>query len=632
MGFAGKTAPRLMTPTGEVGVFSCPQGKGKSDLLEDYKEAKECVLQCASDLLKSASVRENQFAGDLINTSVARLEGESFTLVILGEFKRGKSTLVNALLGAAVMPSALVPLTAIPTMVRYGEKPAARVLFENGNTVPIAVEDVKQYVAEKFNPKNVKNVREVTIEFPTARLKEGMVLVDTPGVGSVYQHNTDSAYGYLPYSDCAVFLISVDAPLSRVELEYLRDIQGHVRKIFYVLNKVDLVQPEDADEVLDFTRRVLAQNLGEEDVYLLPVSAKTALDAKLQDDAEMLRKSRVDVLEKDIDSFVRASKGALVLTAAANRLLKVVGDEETAQNLWRRAMDDTTEGLNEKIARFDKALAELEQEREDSIYLLYREIDRMAAQITERMEAYKRQNLPVLTARLQDYARDNLTGQSTKEAVATLHKYVIDLVQTGLERKKEEEWETIQAELAGLADRFFDRIESIVERLLQAAAKIFNLDVVSQARAAYVIGDRRIFFHFHEHPTFIPNLTDLPLFSVIPVALARGHVVKKATEKLEELLDRNTGRVRYNLTEKVRESVRKMAGDLRLRADALARGLKLALEDARRERSYDEAGRQAALAAREVEAARLARARAALEAVLAGWENRLVNTEKKAVS
>jgi len=601
-------------------------------LLEDYKEAKECVLQCASDLLKSASVRENQFAGDLINTSVARLEGESFTLVILGEFKRGKSTLVNALLGAAVMPSALVPLTAIPTMVRYGEKPAARVLFENGNTVPIAVEDVKQYVAEKFNPKNVKNVREVTIEFPTARLKEGMVLVDTPGVGSVYQHNTDSAYGYLPYSDCAVFLISVDAPLSRVELEYLRDIQGHVRKIFYVLNKVDLVQPEDADEVLDFTRRVLAQNLGEEDVYLLPVSAKTALDAKLQDDAEMLRKSRVDVLEKDIDSFVRASKGALVLTAAANRLLKVVGDEETAQNLWRRAMDDTTEGLNEKIARFDKALAELEQEREDSIYLLYREIDRMAAQITERMEAYKRQNLPVLTARLQDYARDNLTGQSTKEAVATLHKYVIDLVQTGLERKKEEEWETIQAELAGLADRFFDRIESIVERLLQAAAKIFNLDVVSQARAAYVIGDRRIFFHFHEHPTFIPNLTDLPLFSVIPVALARGHVVKKATEKLEELLDRNTGRVRYNLTEKVRESVRKMAGDLRLRADALARGLKLALEDARRERSYDEAGRQAALAAREVEAARLARARAALEAVLAGWENRLVNTEKKAVS
>lgn len=601
-------------------------------MLEDYKEAKECVLQCASDLLKSASVRENQFAGDLINTSVARLEGESFTLVILGEFKRGKSTLVNALLGAAVMPSALVPLTAIPTMVRYGEKPAARVLFENGNTVPIAVEDVKQYVAEKFNPKNVKNVREVTIEFPTARLKEGMVLVDTPGVGSVYQHNTDSAYGYLPYSDCAVFLISVDAPLSRVELEYLRDIQGHVRKIFYVLNKVDLVQPEDADEVLDFTRRVLAQNLGEEDVYLLPVSAKTALDAKLQDDAEMLRKSRVDVLEKDIDSFVRASKGALVLTAAANRLLKVVGDEETAQNLWRRAMDDTTEGLNEKIARFDKALAELEQEREDSIYLLYREIDRMAAQITERMEAYKRQNLPVLTARLQDYARDNLTGQSTKEAVATLHKYVIDLVQTGLERKKEEEWETIQAELAGLADRFFDRIESIVERLLQAAAKIFNLDVVSQARAAYVIGDRRIFFHFHEHPTFIPNLTDLPLFSVIPVALARGHVVKKATEKLEELLDRNTGRVRYNLTEKVRESVRKMAGDLRLRADALARGLKLALEDARRERSYDEAGRQAALAAREVEAARLARARAALEAVLAGWENRLVNTEKKAVS
>ncbi len=596
----------------------------------DYKEAKEVVLQCARDLLDSPAVRENRFARDLINTGAARLEGESFTLVILGEFKRGKSTLVNALLGAALMPSALVPLTAIPTLVRYGEKAAARVLFENGNTVPIAVNEVERYVAEKHNPANVKNVREVTVEFPAARLKEGMVLVDTPGVGSAYQHNTDSAYGYLPYADSAVFLISVDAPLSRVELEYLRDIQGHVKKIFFILNKTDLVDPGEIGEVLEFTRKILAQTLGEDDVYLLPVSAKTALTAKVRNDRELLRQSSLDVLEHDLDSFVQASKGALVLSAAANRLLKVVADGETAENLWRRAMDDTTEGLNGKVARFDKALAELDQEREDSIYLLYREVDRLAARIAERMADYRREALPVLSARLRDYARDSLSGQSAREAAATLHKYVINLVLTALEKKKEEEWEAIHGDLGGLADRFFDRIESIVDRLLRAAADIFDLDVVSADRKDYVLGDRRIFYHFHEHPTFITQLTDLALFGVIPAALARGHIVKKAEDKLDELLDRNCGRVRFNLAEKVRESVRKMAGDLRLRADALGRGLKLALEDARRERGRDEAGRAEALAAREREAARLARARHTLSTVLGQWESRLGSGGKDA--
>lgn len=589
----------------------------------DYQAAKQTVLECARELLTSPAVRGNQFMHDLIQASTERLAGETFTLVILGEFKRGKSTLVNALLGAPLMPSALVPLTAIPTQVRYGEKAGARVLFQNGDTVPVAVEELEQYVAEKHNPANVKKVREVTVEFPAPRLKDGMVLVDTPGVGSVYRHNTDSAYRYLPYADSAVFLISVDAPLSRVELEYLADIQGHVKKIFFVLNKIDLVDPGQIDEVLDFTRKVLSETLTEKDIYLLPVSAKTALAAKQQGDCEKLGQSGLDVLERDLDSFIQAAKGALVLTAAANRLLKVVADGETAEKLWRRAMDETTQGLEEKIARFDHALAELDQEREDTIYLLYREIDRMTARTAERMEAYRRETLPVLTARLKDYARDNLAGQSAREAAAILHQYVIDLVQTALEKKKEEEWDLLQEDLAGLADRFFDRIENIVDRLLQAAAAIFNVDVTLSARKDYVIGDRRIFFHFHDHPAFIPNLTDLPLFSVIPVSLARRHVIKKAGDTLAELLDRNCGRVRFNLVEKVKESARKMAGDLRLRADALGRGLKLALENARREQSYDEAGRAAALAAREGEAARLGRLRVTLEDVLAYWGNQI---------
>ncbi len=95
----------------------------------------------------------------------------AFNLVILGEFKRGKSTLVNALLGANVLPTGVIPLTSITTVILYGENPQISVLFQDGRREEMELSQLEKYVTERGNPKNKFAVELVEVHFPSPLLK-----------------------------------------------------------------------------------------------------------------------------------------------------------------------------------------------------------------------------------------------------------------------------------------------------------------------------------------------------------------------------------------------------------------------------------------------------------------------------
>ena len=148
---------------------------------------------------------------DLIPHSVnvaSKLRDNKFNLVVVGQFKRGKSTLVNALVGDDILPTAVVPLTSIVTVLRHGTEEKITVNFSDGTTEIIPREKLHEYVTEKLNPRNVKKVESVDISLPCRFLEGGVQLVDTPGVGSIYAHNTDAANHFLPESDATVFLMT----------------------------------------------------------------------------------------------------------------------------------------------------------------------------------------------------------------------------------------------------------------------------------------------------------------------------------------------------------------------------------------------------------------------------------------
>ena len=128
-----------------------------------------------------------------------RLKQGHFRLAVVGQFKRGKSSLLNALLGEPLLPTGILPLTAIPTALRYGDRRCVCITMLDGqrdecsgSTDEIASFLVR-YVTEPENPENRLGVAEVTIEHPAALLAHGVEILDTPGIGSTLLHNTRTA-------------------------------------------------------------------------------------------------------------------------------------------------------------------------------------------------------------------------------------------------------------------------------------------------------------------------------------------------------------------------------------------------------------------------------------------------------
>jgi len=175
----------------------------------DYASIRDGLLETIESLFHESAKDRLKGLGELKD----KITNQEFNMVIMGQFKRGKSTFINALLGHEIVPTAIVPLTSVVTILRYGEKAKGVVHYLNNNREEISLSDINNFVTEKGNPQNKRGVKCVEAFYPSDYLKEGVRIIDTPGVGSVFKHNTDVAYAYLPYVDAGIFVVTADPPL-----------------------------------------------------------------------------------------------------------------------------------------------------------------------------------------------------------------------------------------------------------------------------------------------------------------------------------------------------------------------------------------------------------------------------------
>jgi len=218
-------------------------------------------------------------SGEKLEELGTRLQEGRFHLAVLGQFKRGKSTFLNALLGNVLLPSSVLPLTAIPTCIAFGNSPLVLALNEDGTVKEEILgkqhEEIAaflaKYVTEEFNPNNRLGIDRVEVFYPAPILDKGVVLIDTPGIGSTYRHNTEATLAFLPQCDAALFLISADPPISEVELDFLRKVIDRVPKLFFILNKVDYLSEEDKQSAVRFFRKVLHEQAGFDEKHLCSV-------------------------------------------------------------------------------------------------------------------------------------------------------------------------------------------------------------------------------------------------------------------------------------------------------------------------------------------------------------------------
>ena len=207
-----------------------------------------------------------------IDALAARLEDDSFELALFGRVSSGKSSLLNALLNTDVLPVGINPITAVPTKLRYGPELKAAVAFGDGKKALVSVEELGKLVTEQGNPGNLKNVVRALVEMPSQRLKEGVLLVDTPGLGSLARRGGAETLAYLPSCDLALLLIDAGATLNEEDIGTLRLFYEAGIPALVLLSKTDLLAEEDIHRAILYIGEHIERDLGLK-VTVHPVSA-----------------------------------------------------------------------------------------------------------------------------------------------------------------------------------------------------------------------------------------------------------------------------------------------------------------------------------------------------------------------
>lgn len=195
-------------------------------------------------------------------------------VAVLGQFKSGKSSLLNAVLGADLLPVGVLPVTAVVTRLCGGGGGGtlrASVTRLDGSSLEAPIGAVGEYVSEAGNPDNIKGVAAVDIRTPSLAGLPGLRLVDTPGLGSVHAHNTQSTMDWLPSVALAIVAISVERPLSEEDRRLIQTLRPLASRVVVVLTKADLITAAELEQVRGFVAAEIRETLG------LPVGAEPVI-------------------------------------------------------------------------------------------------------------------------------------------------------------------------------------------------------------------------------------------------------------------------------------------------------------------------------------------------------------------
>lgn len=290
-----------------------------------------------------------------IRAALERLDRPDTIVCITGEFKKGKSSLVNALLGEALCPVDDDLATSAITVVRAGDEPSATVRrHEQSETIvePVELADISEFVTERGNPENHKRVEFVEVSSPNRLLAHGVTLVDTPGSGTLASGYGSATLAFLQSADAVVFVTDASQEFNAPEIEYLQAAAERCSVVLVVMSKIDLY-PEWR-RILELDRRHLAE--AGIDVSIYPVSAALR-------DLALIRRDRQLNEESGIPQFLEALRRDVIEQASRRAALEALkATLDTAEQLSSSYRSEIA--VLEDPERAAETLRQMEEARE----------------------------------------------------------------------------------------------------------------------------------------------------------------------------------------------------------------------------------------------------------------------------
>ena len=510
-----------------------------------------------------AGLRPNHPRAARVAALKVRLGGGQFHLAIVGQFKRGKSTVVNALLGAAVLPTGVIPLTAVPTFIRWANRPAIHVHYGNGKPVELfEVSDVDEircvlwrFVAEEGNPRNHLAVDRVDLFFPSSFLEGGLILIDTPGIGSTLAHNTKAAKGVLPECDAALFVVSADPPITEAEIAYLGDVRSRVARLIFALNKIDHLQIGEHASALSFLTCVLRDepSLGTAPPIFC-LSAWQALDAKMAGDAQALEKSGLPKLEKYLGEFLANDKVLALRHAVIQKAREVIVAGIADVRLQVRALEMPIADLERRTDCFNVILDSIEPKRTMMADLLAGDRRRSI----ESLEAYAEQLRRDARKDLLEIAQNAwLTAASSNSARETANAALATAIpgyfETRLQKLSEGIADAIETTLA----LHRGRVDELVTSIRQNAADLFDIRIVAREPTEAILISRDPYWITQKWEVKLGVLPEALINRLLPASIRQQRLRTRIAQTVSELVQRNVENLRWALLQAIDDSFRR---------------------------------------------------------------------------
>lgn len=452
--------------------------KNAAEIKQAYLQKKNQVLSLLDQTKRFYEEEHMDDRANVFSDLHRKLEEGGFSIVVVGEFSTGKSTLLNALMGKKLLPSFTNETTATVNFLRHKDQApngeAGIVYYNDGHTVSLPddnLETIAKYVSTKGN--NVAaNVQHLDLFMDSDFLKDGVMLVDSPGLNGIAEGHREITEDQIAKSHASIFLFSSDHPGSKTDFEMLNDLLQRVNTIFFVLNKIDVIKESEGESVEDVVEKLKenyhAKFPNARIPEILPVSAWNALRARdpisrrTLDDTQRKNfeeSSRFSAFEARLLRFLTCGeKTKQELTAPVIHVIDIVKKSRDGYEEEKSALETLNDGteIQGKINSLQDEMSHIKKERTIS-----------SSHVKQLVNQGFRETRNELSANIDNYTKTKINDIAGLESLDELNDYVQSFERIYLRK--------VQGFLRDADQSLRQNIEDIInQEFVQAAESIEN--------------------------------------------------------------------------------------------------------------------------------------------------------------
>jgi Dynamin family len=469
----------------------------------------------------------------------------------------------------------------------------ARVVFENGKPdVPFAGPDagplaefLEKFVAEESNPYNRLGVQQVEVTYPATVLRRGLVLIDTPGIGSTFRHNTEATLNFLPRCDAALFVVSADPPVTEVEIEFLKLVRGKLARVFFILNKVDYLDADERRTAVAFLQRMLWEQAGVESPAIFCAPARQGLNARQDDDADSWQRSGMAEIERRIVEFLLTEKTEVLNDAISRQADEILAGVQSRLELTRRSLQLPLADLDERVRQFEESLTYVEEQRIVFMNRLTQAEKHLAKFIGEHVDEL----LPKAFTFLHGVVRASEESDGASWTEDSTRKAIAEAIPSFFEREFGAAHQLCERHLHEALLPHRRRADELITSVHHLVAKLFDLPFEPPPADIALASSRP---HWRTRQWVFTSVSSIPpswIDRLLPQRLRHARIRRRVMEQVAYLVTRNVGDLQSSLAENLAKSFQSFRTGLENRLQNAIQTTRTAIETARRRRTEDSA-------------------------------------------